>query len=159
DTFAYTSEDGRGGTATATVSVNVVASVGWPAHFYAPYVDATLWPTYDFAAAARTYELRYFTLAFITTDATGKPAWGGYSAYAVGGGGELETQLKGQIAAVRPLGGDVMVSFGGAANRELAEVITDVTALKNAYRQVIDTYQLTHIDFDIEGAATADRAS
>jgi chitinase len=139
--------------------MNIVAATAWPAHVYAPYVDATLWPTYDFEAAARTYGLRYFTLAFITADPSNRPAWGGYSAYAVGGGSDFETQLLGQINAVRSLGGDVMVSFGGAANRELAEVITDITALKNAYRQVIDAYQLTHIDFDIEGAATADRAS
>ncbi len=46
-----------------------------------------------------------------------------------------------------------MVSFGGAAGRELAEVITDVDALQAEYQQVIDAYQLTRIDFDIEGAA------
>lgn len=159
DSFAYTISDGRGGTASATVTVNVIQQASWPAQFYAPYVDATLWPTFDFAAVARTTNLRYFTLAFITADPSNRPAWGGYAQYAVGGSDEFLTQLSSQITAVRSLGGDVMVSFGGAANRELAEVITNVTALKNAYRQVVDAYQLTHIDFDIEGAATADRAS
>ncbi|MFO0881634.1 MAG: cellulose binding domain-containing protein [Gemmataceae bacterium] len=159
DAFQYTISDGRGGTASAQVTVQVAERAGWPANFYAPYVDTTLWPTYNFAAVARDQGLRFFTLAFITADPSGKPAWGGYSAYAVGGGSDFEVGLRGQIDTVRSLGGDVMISFGGASNRELAEVITDVTALKNAYRQVIDAYQVTHVDFDIEGAATADRAS
>jgi Glycosyl hydrolases family 18 len=63
------------------------------------------------------------------------------------------------ITALRNLGGDVMVSFGGAANQELAEVITNVPALTAAYQSVITAYGLTHIDFDIEGAAVADHAS
>jgi hypothetical protein len=67
--------------------------------------------------------------------------------------------LRTQISNLRALGGDVMVSFGGAANQELAEVITNVTALTNAYETVINAYQLTHIDFDIEGAAVADTAA
>ena len=52
-----------------------------------------------------------------------------------------------------------MISFGGAANQELAEVITGVTQLTAAYQSVIDAYNLTHIDFDIEGGALAQRAS
>ncbi len=158
-TFGYTISDGRGGTASATVTINVLERTSWPAQFYAPYVDATLWPTYNFAEVAQTTSVRYFTLAFITADPTGRPAWGGYSQYAVGGNDTFLTQLDQQIQTVRNLGGDVMVSFGGAANQELAEVITNVTALKNAYQLVIDTYQLTHIDFDIEGAAVAHRSS
>ncbi len=56
---------------------------------------------------------------------------------------------------MRALGGDVIVSFGGAANQEMAEVITDPVALQAAYQSIIDAYGLTHIDFDIEGAAVA----
>ncbi len=52
-----------------------------------------------------------------------------------------------------------MVSFGGASGTELAQAITSVPALTAAYQQVINAYQLTHIDFDIEGAAEADTAS
>ncbi len=51
------------------------------------------------------------------------------------------------------------MSFGGAAGQELALAITDVSALQRAYQSVIDDYGLTHIDFDIEGAAVADHAS
>ncbi|MFM7150789.1 MAG: chitinase, partial [Gemmataceae bacterium] len=122
-------------------------------------IDATLWPTYDFLSVAKQYGLRYFTLAFITADSTDQPAWGGYREYAVGSNGTYETALKQQIAGVRQLGGDVFISFGGAAGQELAQKITDITALKNAYAKVVTRYGATHLDFDIEGAACADRIS
>lgn len=162
DSFTYTVSDGRGGTANGTASVTVTAAVtasAWPAHYFAPYVDTTLYPMYDMAAAAKNQGIKYFTLAFITADPSSGPAWGGYAAYDVNNGGTFETQIKGQIASVRSLGGDVMVSFGGAAGQELAQVISNLTTLQNAYRAVITDYSLTHIDFDIEGAAVADRAS
>ena len=53
----------------------------------------------------------------------------------------------------------MIVSFGGAANQELALVITNVSALQAAYQSVIDAYGLTYIDFDVEGAAVGDKAS
>src|SRR5262249_23723886 len=74
-------------------------------------------------------------------------------------GGAFDTQLKQQIAVVRAAGGDVMVSFGGANGQELAQVDTNVPALTAAYQSVIDDYGLTHIDFDIHGAAAADPTS
>ena len=74
-------------------------------------------------------------------------------------GGDYETKLRAAIVGVRQAGGDVSVSFGGAVGTELAQKITDVTALKSAYRSVVDAYGLRRIDFDIEGAAVADPAS
>jgi chitinase len=143
---------------STSATVVPAATAPWPAHVFAPYVDMTLYPMYDLAAAARNEGLKYFTLAFITADPAGRPSWGGYSTYGVNGG-DFDVQVRSQIAALRALGGDVSVSFGGAAGQELAQVLTDATALKNAYRTVVDTYNLTRIDFDIEGAAVADRAS
>ena len=52
-----------------------------------------------------------------------------------------------------------MVSFGGASNQELAEVITNVSRLQASYQSVLNTYNLTHIDFDIEGGAQANHAA
>ena len=93
----------------------------------------------------------------MVADPQNKPAWGGFSEYGLGT--TYDANLRSQISQLRTLGGDVVVSFGGAANHELAEVITSVPALQAAYQSVIDAYGLTHIDFDIEGAAVADRAS
>ncbi len=157
DSFTYQIRDARGATASATVSVTVSQVVANTDQMFAPYVDMTLWPTYDLVAAARDQSIKFFTLAFVVADSQGKPAWGGYSEYALGT--EFDTKMRAQIAGVRALGGDVIVSFGGAANRELAEVITSATALQAAYQSIIDAYGLTQIDFDIEGAAVAQRAS
>lgn len=161
DSFSYTISDGKGGIATASVMVNVLnpAASTWPAQYYAPYVDMALWPMYDLTAAARDQGIKYFTLAFIVADSGNQPAWGGFQEYRVNGGGDWDNAIKNHIAGVRALGGDVMISFGGANGRELAEAITDVNALKTAYQKVIDTYQATQLDFDIEGASQADRAS
>lgn len=166
DTFGYSVNDGKGGIAYGTVNVQVTAAPvtppasapAWPAHVFAPYVDATAWPTYDFVATARATGVKYYTLAFVTADTGNKPAWGGYASLGTSGS-EFSTQIQTQIAALRALGGDVAVSFGGASGRELAQVITTVADLTAAYRSVIQTYGLTHVDFDIEGTAGADRAS
>ena len=67
--------------------------------------------------------------------------------------------LLSEISAVRALGGDVMVSFGGAANVEIAVACDTVQETQTAYQTVIDTYDLVMIDFDIEGAWIADPVS
>lgn len=161
DTFTYIVADGRGGTATGSVTVTVSATVipsAWPEQFYAPYVDMGLYPTYNLATAAQSTGIKYFTLAFIVADPQNQPSWAGFSEYAVNGG-EFDLNMRSQVAAVRALGGDVMASFGGASGRELALAITDVDQLTAAYQTVIDAYGLTRLDFDIEGAALGDRAS
>ena len=161
DTFSYTITDAKGGTASATVAMTVVALPApptWTAHEFSPYVDMTLYPMYDLVTAAKTSGVKDFTLAFITADPSGKPSWGGYSTYGIDGG-TFDTAVRQQITNLRAIGGDVMVSFGGAAGQELAQVVTNVTTLKNDYETVINAYNLTHIDFDIEGAAGADKVS
>ncbi len=161
DSFTYTVSDGHGETATGTVTVTVIApatSGNWPVHVFAPYVDMTLYPTYNLVTAMQSAGLKYFTLAFITADSNDEPAWGGYTAYEVNGG-SFDQSIRTEINDVRQLRGDVSVSFGGEDGSELAQVITSVSALTSAYQQVINAYGLTHIDFDIEGAAVADTAS
>lgn len=45
----------------------------------------------------------------------------------------------------------MIVSFGGEAGKELANVIDDPVRLEAAYQRVIDEYKFTWLDFDIEG--------
>ena len=108
------------------------------------------------AKVAKEQGIRHFSLAFITATTAKKPAWGGFQTYEVDGQ-EFDLKMRAQIKEIRALGGDVNVSFGGANGHELAEVITDRVLLKAAYRQVIDAYGLKRIDFDIEGAAVANK--
>jgi chitinase len=89
---------------------------------------------------------KYFTLAFIIADKQHNPAWDGRT--------PMEKNLYAdQIAAIRTRGGDVIVSFGGEGGSELALVETDAAALESKYQAVIDQYQFTWLDFDIEGKA------
>jgi hypothetical protein len=118
----------------------------------------TLYPMYNLVTTAQSTGVKHFTLAFVVADPQNRPSWGGYAEYAVNSG-TFDSQVRSQINTLRGLGGDVKVSFGGANGRELAQAITDVTALQAAYQSVIDAYGLTHIDFDIEGAAAAERTS
>ena len=126
----------------------------WPGRFFAPYVDATGWPTFDLVGCARDEGVLFFAVGFIVANVQGgcEATWGTY--YPIDQG-----FLVAEIDSIRSMGGDVIVSFGGAANTELAAACGSVSSLKNAYQSVIDAYNLTHIDFDIEGALTADPVS
>ncbi|MFB2580852.1 chitinase [Herbiconiux sp. P15] len=84
------------------------------------------------------------------------PSWG--TAYSLDGAAQA-LDLDRRIARLRQQGGDVMVSFGGANNSELATACTDPEALKDAYASVIDRYELSTIDLDIEGANLTDVAA
>lgn len=165
DSFSYTVSDGKGGSASAVVDVTVIApapSTGstssWSSPFFAPYVDMGLYPTYNLVSAMQNGGVKDFTLAFITADSNNQPSWAGYTEYEVGDT-TFSTQMQNQIAAVQANGGNVMISFGGAAGTELAQAITNVQALTAAYAKVVNTYGVTAIDFDIEGAAEGDTAS
>jgi hypothetical protein len=118
----------------------------------APFVDVGAWPTPNLTQIAETTGLRDFSMGFITAGTGCQASW--FNAYTMSQGFEAS-----DIASLRGIGGDVKPSFGGEAGTELAQACTDVTALTAQYQSVIDTYDLTQIDYDIEGAAVADPAS
>ncbi len=122
----------------------------WPKRVFAPYVDVTQYPPFDIVGAAGEAGIQFFTLAFVVSKSTSKPvpSWGGY--YPTDKGFLLP-----EIIALRKLGADVIVSFGGQAGTELAVTASSVQELVKVYQSVIDAYKLTHIDFDIEGAWVA----
>lgn len=62
------------------------------------------------------------------------------------------------IADAQSSGADVIVSFGGAGGKELARTCTDVSRLTDVYQSVITRFDITKIDFDIEGAAIRPKA-
>ncbi|MBV9411370.1 MAG: cellulose binding domain-containing protein [Acidimicrobiia bacterium] len=138
---------------TTTTAPNGGTVGGVPPFAVAPYVDATLWPTIDLPSLARADGVKTYTLGFIVNgQGSCRATWGTY--YNLG-----DNWMADQISALRSMGGDVVVSFGGAANQELAQACTTVSALQAQYQAVIDAYGLKSIDFDVEGAATADAAS
>ncbi|MEU3908060.1 glycoside hydrolase family 18 protein [Streptomyces goshikiensis] len=119
---------------------------------FAPYVDTSLYPSYDLLDTAAKTGVKEFNLAFVTSGGACSPLWGGTTALDV-------DRVASQIAALRAKGGDVRVSFGGAAGSELGLVCTSADSLAAAYGKVVDTYGLTKVDFDIEGAALPDTAA
>ncbi|GHJ90643.1 sugar hydrolase [Streptomyces sp. NE5-10] len=116
---------------------------------YAPYVDTSLYPAYDLLATADATGVKEFNLAFITSGGSCAPLWGGVTDLA-------SDRVAAQIGALRAKGGDVRVSFGGAAGHELALNCASAADLAKAYGKVVDQYQLTKVDFDVEGAALPD---
>lgn len=119
---------------------------------FMPYVDVGAWPPPDLVDIYKKSGVKAFTLAFIIAGNNNQPS--------VAGVYSLNTSFYlDKINAIRAISGDVCFSFGGAAGREMAQVITDVNALVQAYQSVINKYSLKYVDFDIEGNALADQSS
>jgi chitinase len=55
-----------------------------------------------------------------------------------------------RIQELKNAGGNVIISFGGAAAPELANVCTSVSSLRAAYQAVVNKYHPLAVDFDIE---------
>ncbi|MFF4850755.1 cellulose binding domain-containing protein [Streptomyces sp. NPDC001194] len=125
---------------------------GGSAAGFAPYVDTSLYPAFDLLDTAARTGVKEFNLAFITSGGGCSPLWGGVTALG-------DDRVASQISALRGKGGDVRVSFGGAAGSELGLACGSPADLAAAYGKVVDTYRLTKVDFDIEGAALPDTAA
>ncbi|RFU21159.1 chitinase [Geodermatophilus marinus] len=147
---------GGGGFASVTRAADQRGAVP-VASWSVPYVDVTLTPTFQFQDP-EVNPARTVALAFVVADPEDgcAPSWGGYYSPEQAG---TDLELDRRIAQLRSAGGDVLVSFGGQANDELAVTCTDAGDLTDAYRDVVERYDLATIDLDIEGPALADRAA
>ncbi len=125
-----------------------------PMTWFAPYDDVTLTPTFHFEDPVVSPSLTQ-VLGFVVADPRNgcAPTWGTY--YDLDGAGRA-LDLDRRITRLRERGGDAIISFGGAANSELASTCSDQATLTAAYGEVIQRYDARTIDFDIEGAALAD---
>eukprot|EP01055_Gregarina_sp_Pseudo9_P000018 Gregarina_sp_Pseudo_9__17@NODE_1011_length_1969_cov_1276_638860_g948_i0_p1_GENE_NODE_1011_length_1969_cov_1276_638860_g948_i0NODE_1011_length_1969_cov_1276_638860_g948_i0_p1_ORF_typecomplete_len650_score157_66CBM_5_12_2/PF14600_6/2_2CBM_5_12_2/PF14600_6/18CBM_5_12_2/PF14600_6/2_4e06CBM_5_12/PF02839_14/0_0015CBM_5_12/PF02839_14/1_8e04_NODE_1011_length_1969_cov_1276_638860_g948_i0761950 len=142
----------------------------WPAQVYAPYVDGGLAQLPKLSELATSINVKHFVIAFVTSAnyTTGLGCAGGFAGVIpIGVGPTSWNQTKQnndylyeEINRLREVGGDVTVSFGGANGVELADAPAcqsgdPVGNLKKAYKEVVDTLKLSHIDFDIEGNAVS----
>jgi hypothetical protein len=146
-----------GSPTTAPSPTGTSPATGPGAAGFAPYVDTSLYPPFSLTTAAQQTGVRQFNLAFVVAGGSSgtagcTPEWGGVTP--VG-----SDPVAAQIAALRAMGGDVRISFGGEDGSELAQTCTSVTQLEAAYQQVISAYDASKIDFDIEGAAQDDTAA
>lgn len=177
ETFTVTLSNASGATisdasATGTITNDDTATTPggdtgttaqWGKSFFAPYVDMGAWPVPNLLALSKTYGTSLVTLGFMQADQNGNLAWAGLAALEPSSTNDQAVAINTSIATFKAAGGDVMISFGGASGTNIAQAYAakgkSAQELANAYAAVIDTYGVTHIDFDIEGAAVADPAS
>lgn len=122
---------------------------------FVSYVDVTSTPTYAFEQLGTT-STPNSVLSFIVSSPTDPciPTWGTYFTMNEAGN---KLDLDRRIARLRQQGGQIIVSFGGALNDELALKCSDHDKLLNAYLSVIERYALDTIDLDLENASLGDR--
>ena len=133
---------------------SAVAAAGpvWPARIFAPYMYIGAGDNFQITKCDEACGQKFYTIAFVIADQDGKPAWDGRF--------PMDKNLyAAQINAIRHKGGDVIVSFGGAAGTEIAIAETNIPALEKKYQSVIDQYQFTWLDFDIEGDSLSNTAA
>ena len=142
---------GSGSLALATAEPAAAAGSAFPAHFAAPYLQIASSDAADMAADEAATGLKYYTLAFLIPQSGCTPEWeddgSGVGAFAA------------QISAIQAAGGNVIISFGGESGGELAQTCTNVSQLTAAYQNVVNTYGVTRLDFDIEGGVLSDTAA
>jgi hypothetical protein len=126
----------------------------WPARVFAPYLYLGAGDNFKMTDGDDVCGLKYYTVAFIIAQQEGhgqetkyfnEPSWYGHVPM-------QQDFYKDQIDEIRKRGGDVIVSFGGEAGRELAIILEDPAALQAAYQSIVDRYHFTWLDFDIEGS-------
>jgi chitinase len=115
----------------------------------APYVDMTNNQEPMLNAAISSGGLKAFTAAFVIGSGC-TAIWGDTLPVT------NDPTVSGDISSAQSAGAQVIVSFGGAGGVELAQSCTNTASLQAAYQSVINQYHLSHVDFDIEGAAIAD---
>ncbi len=117
--------------------------------WFAPYVDVTATPRFAFEQLASD-KVKNIVMAFIVSDPKDLcvPTWGGVYTLDMA---SSELDLDRRIARYRQQNGNIVISFGGLLNDELADVCSDKDKLYYAYQSVINRYNLDTIDLDIEG--------
>jgi chitodextrinase len=164
-TFAVAALDAAGSSAetspiwvhTAAASPSGPGSPGSYAHEFSPYIDMAMPADANLAAISAASGIHNFTLAFVLSSGSGI-GWQGAGTISddtLANG----TTILSQVQAIQAAGGDITISFGGAAGQEAALTATSAASLQAEYQSVIDRYHVHSLDFDIEGAAAQDQHS
>ncbi|MEY9951846.1 chitinase [Leifsonia sp. EB34] len=150
---------GAGGSSEVggTHSPFILPALPLPRHFSAPYVDVTA--VSDLADISKQSGSKVLSLAFLQTEAAGSCTlyWAGNTATPV-----AASTFGDAIDRIRLHGGDVIPSFGGysadTTSTEIADSCTDVHKIALAYENVITTYKVQRLDFDIEADSLSNPA-
>jgi hypothetical protein len=125
---------------------------------FAPYIDMGLVSSENLLTIQRNSQIKVFTLAFILSPSGCSAAWQGVGSINDDMLPNGRTILS-LVQSLRAVGGDVIISFGGANGDEPALHCPDPTSLAAVYQSVINRYKAKALDFDIESDKVLDRAS
>ncbi len=162
--FSVAAIDALGSSAQASpiaVHTTIPDPHGSLEHMFSPYIDMAMPVDADLVAISQAAGIENFTLAFMLASSEGI-GWQGVGSidddtlYTPSG---TTTTILEQVQAIQAAGGNITISFGGAAGQEAALTAPNATVLQAEYQSVIDRYNITSIDFDIEGAAVQDQRS
>jgi hypothetical protein len=120
------------------------AASSFPTHYAAPYLQIASSDAGDMAAAMKASGNKFYTLAFLIPKGSCTAQWEDNN--------DSVGAFTSQINSLKSAGGNVIISFGGAAGGEPAEKCTSVSSLTAEYANVVKTYGVTRLDFDIEGS-------
>jgi Ca2+-binding RTX toxin-like protein len=175
-TFQVDAVNASGPSTRAAFAVSTEEEQTSNGKYYSPYIDMTL-PSTNLIELAEESDLLDFTLAFMQTlnadlDSDGNlidgriPSlgWGGISNTTLPTGVIID-----QVKQIQDAGGTITISLGGYTGRDLAvtcaqysedlqdggmsKAAADEKAanhLQTLYQSIIDTYGVTHLDFDVE---------
>ena len=131
----------------ATSASTARAATSWPAHVFAPYVDTGLSNT-TLTTVAADDGTKFFTLAFVN-----------------GAGCQWSLPQSGwqsQVSALQAEGGDVSISFGGYTvdtdATDLGAQCSSAAAMAAQVENVVTSFNVNHLDFDIESNQQTDAA-
>lgn len=127
------------------------AASALPSSYFAPYAEVGVGASLQ--AVTQATGQKYYTLAFMLGNGC-NAEWDG--TVPLNQTSTYLPNLTSDISYVRSQGGDIIISFGGAAGQELAQTCGDAGSLQAQYQAVINQYGATHLDFDIEGGEQGD---
>ena len=125
---------------------------------FAPYIDMGLASSENLLTIQRDSQIKVFTLAFVLSPGGCSAAWQGVGSITDDMLPNGRTILS-LVQSLRAIGGDVIISFGGANGDEPALHCPDPTSLAGVYQSVINRYEAKALDFDIEGDKALDQTS
>lgn len=122
--------------------------------WFGPYVDVTATPTYNFEQSDPNFQ-KNVILSFVVSSEKDPcdPSWG--KTFSINQAAN-QLDLDRRIARLRQNKINLAISFGGLLNDELALKCTNQTNLENAYKKIIDHYQIDTIDLDLEQKGLTD---
>jgi chitinase len=146
-----------GGAAYGLSRLNDARTASAASAWFSGYVDATATPFYSFEDP-KPGRTRNAVLSFVVASPKNpcEPSWG--AAYSLDEAAAT-IDLDRRVARLMQTGGTATVSFGGQLNDELGTSCSDAEKLKAAYRAVIDRYDVTTIDLDLEAKNLEDQAA